>query len=167
MTLPASQQHALDAIDDVLQSAEPRLATMFGVFTDLTRLEAMPAVETLPPGRWWTRYRLPGHRYRPGRPHHSGRRRADRRLGRIVLVPLLLVAAVSLLIVSLISAGPSRAARVRSGRGDGHGSPDAEHPEQGRGDQQRGGHGGRQLPHRQLAARHRDQVARCPAAGPG
>ena len=51
MTLPASQQHALNAIDDVLQSAEPRLATMFGVFTDLTRMEAMPAAETLPPGR--------------------------------------------------------------------------------------------------------------------
>ena len=107
MTLPASQQHALDAIDDVLQSAEPQLASMFGVFTDLTRLEAMPAVETLPPGRWWSRYRLPGHRYRPGRPHHSGRRRAGGRLGRIVLVPLLLVAAVSLVIVSLINAGPT------------------------------------------------------------
>ena len=107
MTLPASQQHALDAIDDVLQFAEPQLASMFGVFTDLTRLEAMPAVETLPPGRWWSRYRLPGHRYRPGRPHHSGRRRAGGRLGRIVLVPLLLVAAVSLVIVSLINAGPT------------------------------------------------------------
>jgi hypothetical protein len=107
MTLPASQQHALDAIDNGLRSAEPKLATMFGVFTDLTRLEAMPAVETLPPGRWWTRYRLPGRRYRPGRPHHSSRRRAGGRLGRIVLVPLLLVAAVSVLIVSLVSAGPS------------------------------------------------------------
>jgi hypothetical protein len=107
MTLPASQQHALDAIDDVLQSAEPRLATMFGVFTHLTRQEAMPAVETLPPGRWWSRYRLPGRRYRPGRGHHSSRRRPGGRLGRIVLVPLLLVAAVSVLIVSLVSAGPT------------------------------------------------------------
>jgi hypothetical protein len=105
MTLPASQQHALDAIDDVLQSVEPRLATMFGVFTHLTRQEAMPAVETLPPGRWWTRYRLPGRPYRPGRQHHPRGRRADRRLGRVVLVPLLLIAAVSLLITSLISAG--------------------------------------------------------------
>ena len=105
MTLPASQQHALDAIDDVLQSAEPQLASMFGVFTDLTRQEAMPAVETLPPGRWWTRYRLPGRRYRPGRPHHSGRRRAGGGLSRIVLVPLLLIAAVGLVIVSLVNAG--------------------------------------------------------------
>ena len=106
MTLPASQQHALDAIDDVLQSAEPRLATMFGVFTDLTGQEALPAVETLPPGRWWTRYRLPGRHYRPGRQQPRGQR-ADRRLGRVVLVPLLLIAAVGLLISSLVTAGPA------------------------------------------------------------
>ncbi len=106
MTLSASQQHALDAIDDVLQSAEPRLATMFGVFTHLTRQEAMPAVETLPPGRWWTRYRLPGRRYRPGPQRYPRGRRANRRIGRVVLLPLLLIAAVSLLISSLLSAGP-------------------------------------------------------------
>ena len=123
MTLPASQQHALDAIDDVLQSSEPRLATMFGVFTDLTRLEAMPPVETLPPGRWWTRRGRPGPRYRPGwlayQRHRPGQqryqryqryqhgRRATRRLRQIVLVPLLLLAAVSLLIVGLVSSGPA------------------------------------------------------------
>ena len=70
MTLPPSQQHALNAIDDVLQSAEPRLATMFGVFTDLTRTEAMPAAETLPPGPWWARWgrhRLPGYLARRSR----------------------------------------------------------------------------------------------------
>ena len=104
MTLPASQQHALDAIDEVFQSAEPRLATMFGVFTHLTQQEAMPAVETLPPGRWWSRYRLPGRRYRPGRQQHH-RRRASRRLGRVVLLPLLLIAAAGLLISGLVNAG--------------------------------------------------------------
>ena len=102
MTLPASQQHALDAIDDVLQATEPRLARMFGVFTHLTRQEAMPAVEAMPPGRWWTRYRLPGRPYRPGRQRPK---RADRRLGRVVLLPLLLIAAAGLLISSLVSAG--------------------------------------------------------------
>ena len=125
MTLPPSQQHALNAIDDVLQSAEPRLATMFGVFTDLTRMEAMPAAETLPPAPWWARWarhRLPGHpvrrsqarRFRaglPGRPG-SGRwpgeqagRRAGRQLSRIVLIPVLLLAAASLVVVSLVSSG--------------------------------------------------------------
>ena len=124
MTLPPSQQHALNAIDDVLQSAEPRLATMFGVFTDLTRMEAMPAAETLPPGRWWarrTRHRLPGHlarrsrarRFRAGRgrpgsgrwPGRQAGRRAGRQLGRIVLIPVLLLVAASLLVVSLVSSG--------------------------------------------------------------
>jgi hypothetical protein len=124
MTLPPSQQHALNAIDDVLQSAEPRLATMFGVFTDLTRMEAMPAAETLAPGPWWarwTRHRLPGHlarrsrarRFRAGRPGRpgSGRRpggqagRAGRQLSRIVLIPVLLLVAAGLLVVSLVSSG--------------------------------------------------------------
>jgi hypothetical protein len=117
MTLPPSQQHALNAIDDVLQSGEPRLASMFGVFTDLTRLEAMPDAETLPPGPWWTRHRLPGHRYlathylagrgRAGRPRRTRRpgQDAGRRLGRLVLVPLLLLAVAGLLIVSLVSSG--------------------------------------------------------------
>jgi hypothetical protein len=111
MTLPASQQHALDAIDDVLQSDEPQLATMFGVFTDLTHQEGMPAVETLPPGPWWARYAGwarygPGRHYRPGRPPGPPGQRAGW-LGRTVLVPLLLIAAVSLLIVSVVSAGPA------------------------------------------------------------
>ena len=126
MTLPASQQRALDAIDDVLQSAEPRLATMFGVFTDLTRLDAMPAAETLEAAPWWARHRLAGPLYRPGwsghhgqRPGHHGHRpgqrrhqpgrrplQAGRRLSRIVLIPLLLLAAASLVVVSLVSSGP-------------------------------------------------------------
>jgi hypothetical protein len=112
MALPPSQQYALNAIDDVLQSAEPRLAIMFGVFTDLTRLEAMPSTETLPPGRWWTRHRLPGHcyrasryrawRYRASRPGRPG---SGRQPGRLVLIPLLLLAVASLLVVSLVSGG--------------------------------------------------------------
>lgn len=119
MTLPASQQHELDAIDDLLQSAEPRLATLFGMFTDLTRLEAMPAVETLPPGSWWARHGMAGPRYRPGwlvhqrhqprRPGGAGRSRLAQaqRLKRIVVVPLLVVAAMSLVVVSLVSSGPT------------------------------------------------------------
>ena len=70
--------------------------------THLTRQEAMPAVEAMPPGRWWTRYRMPGRPYRPGRQHPK---RADRRLGRVVLLPLLLIAAVGLLVSSLVSTG--------------------------------------------------------------
>ena len=125
MALPPTQQHALNAIDDVLQSAEPRLATMFGVFTDLTQLEAMPAAETLPPGPWWARWAphrlagppgpalagppLPGRPAGwPGRgrwPGGQAGRRAGRQAGRIVLIPVLLLAAASLLVLSLVSSG--------------------------------------------------------------
>jgi hypothetical protein len=116
MALPPSQQYALNAIDDVLQSAEPRLAMMFGVFTDLTRLEAMPSAETLPPGPWWARHRLPGRCYRAS-PYRAGRLRArrpgrggsgrppGRQLGRVMLIPLLLLAVASLLVVSLVGSG--------------------------------------------------------------
>jgi len=104
MTLPPSQQHALDAIDGNLQTAEPMPATMFGVFTDLTRQEAMPAVETLPPESWWTWHPLPGRRPGPRRPS-AGRSGPGRRLGRLVLVPLLLIAALSVVVVSLAGSG--------------------------------------------------------------
>jgi len=104
MTLPPSQQHALDAIDGNLQTAEPMPATMFGVFTDLTRQEAMPAAETLPPESWWTWHPLPGRRPGPRRPS-AGRSGPGRRLGRLVLVPLLLIAALSVVVVSLAGSG--------------------------------------------------------------
>jgi hypothetical protein len=86
---------------------------MFGDFTDLNRLAAMPATETLPPGRWHLRHWLPGPRYQPGwviQPRYRpGQRRSGPgwRLVRIALMPLLLVAAVSLLIVSLVSSAPA------------------------------------------------------------
>ena len=79
-------------------------ATMFGVFTDLTRQEAMPAAETLPPESWWTWHPLPGRRPGPRRPS-AGRSGPGRRMGRIVLVPLLLIAALSVVVVSLAGSG--------------------------------------------------------------
>jgi hypothetical protein len=54
------------------------------------------------------RGRHPGRPYRPGRQHHRHGLGVGRRLGRVVLLPLLLIAAVSLLISSLVSAGPGR-----------------------------------------------------------
>jgi hypothetical protein len=77
MSLPASQQRALDAIDTDLRAADIRLASMFTVFTELTQLEKMPVTETFQPVRWWTRA--------------------------IVLVPLLLAATLSLLLLSVLT----------------------------------------------------------------
>ena len=153
MTLPASQQRALDAIDDVLQSAEPRLATMFGVFTDLTRLDAMPAAETLEPGPWWARHRLAGPLYRPGwsghlRPWAGQRRHQPGQTSPAGWPP-----------AQPGRAGPAaaargrepgrrqpgqqragRAARLQSGRGGGHGGPAARRRQRQRGVRERRGY---------------------------
>ena len=94
MTLPARQQRALNAIDEVLRRADPPLARMFGVFTELTAQERMPAVETLPPGRWWQT----SARWMPDR-----RGRVANRLGPLVILPLLLMATLSLLILGIVT----------------------------------------------------------------
>ena len=118
MSLPASQQRALETIDSDLRAADKRLASMFRVFTELTRLEKMPRTETFQPARWWTgppgstRCTLPGCR----RPGHRGPgwpwpRAGHNRLGPLVLVPLLLAATLSLLLLTVLTTSP-----VRSGR---------------------------------------------------
>lgn len=48
MGLPAGQQRVLDGIEDALRSGEPRLASMFSIFTRLSRTEARPHREQLP-----------------------------------------------------------------------------------------------------------------------
>ncbi|HEY1346851.1 MAG TPA: hypothetical protein VGF54_17835 [Streptosporangiaceae bacterium] len=47
MTLPACQQRALDGIESALQAREPRLASMFAIFTRLAKDEAVPRTESL------------------------------------------------------------------------------------------------------------------------
>ncbi|MGP7997886.1 MAG: hypothetical protein ACLPKI_11265 [Streptosporangiaceae bacterium] len=103
MSLPVSQQRALDAIDHELGGADTRLAGMFGVFTELTRLEKMPPAETLRPGRWWARAGRP----RRGCPRPGCCRPGHRALGTIVLVPLLLAATLSLLLLGVLTTRPA------------------------------------------------------------
>jgi hypothetical protein len=50
VSLPACQQRVLDGIERGLQTCEPRLASMFAIFTRLTRDEAVPQRESLRPG---------------------------------------------------------------------------------------------------------------------
>ena len=134
MSLPASQQRALDAIDSDLRGADTRLARMFSVFTELTRLEKMPPAETFQPVRWWTRAgrrtarraaaRLHAARLPPSQPPGGGlgvarpgparpdpARPARSRLGTIVLVPLLLAATLSLLLLSMLTTRPTGSGR--------------------------------------------------------
>jgi hypothetical protein len=95
MSLPVSQQHALDAIEGMLCGGDHRLASMFAVFTALTEQESVPARETLPPGRWWPRRRS-GQQVR-------WRRRAGQ-LGTRLILPILSATMLTLLVLSILSA---------------------------------------------------------------
>jgi hypothetical protein len=53
MGLPAGQQRVLDTIEEALGTADPRLATMYAIFTRLTGNEARPYREQLPFARGW------------------------------------------------------------------------------------------------------------------
>jgi hypothetical protein len=119
MTLPASQQRALDEIDSDLRAADRRLASMFRVFTELTQREKMPPTETFQPVRWWTRAGRQAARRQRGctlrdcrRPGHRGLGwRPGSRLGTIVLVPLVLAATLSLLLLTMLTARPTGSGR--------------------------------------------------------
>jgi len=50
MSLSASQQRILHGMESKLSSSDPRLASLFGIFTRLTRDEDMPSLEELKAG---------------------------------------------------------------------------------------------------------------------
>jgi len=54
MGLPASQQRVLDRIEEVLKKREPRLASMFAMFTRLNINERLPWIEALETVPWWS-----------------------------------------------------------------------------------------------------------------
>ena len=64
MSLPASQQRVLDRIEEALKRREPRLASMFAMFTRLNIGERLPWIEALETVPWWSprryRKRVPG-----------------------------------------------------------------------------------------------------------
>lgn len=49
VSLPAGQQQVLDRIESDLEGCEPRLRSMFAIFTRLTRDDGAPRTESLPP----------------------------------------------------------------------------------------------------------------------
>jgi hypothetical protein len=51
MSLPVGQQRVLDDIEGALQAGEPRLASMYAIFTRLTKNEMRPRREELPASR--------------------------------------------------------------------------------------------------------------------
>jgi len=64
VTLPADQQQVLDRIETDLEGSEPRLRSMFAIFTRLTRDEGAPATEWLRPEGRHVRWAWPGRRLR-------------------------------------------------------------------------------------------------------
>src|SRR5215472_6002600 len=70
MTLTARQSRALDSIEQQLRAREPRLASMFAMFTKLAKDDLPPVTETIEVRRWhWlaelTARLLPGQPRRP------------------------------------------------------------------------------------------------------
>jgi hypothetical protein len=113
MSLPASEQRALDGIAGALRASEPRLASMFAMFTNLTKNERTPLREQLSAGRLrWARMMRP-FRHR-SRHSHAGRaqpaRARRRRLRLLIISP---IAAAAVLLGVLIGLGmislPARA----------------------------------------------------------
>src|ERR1700683_5697413 len=52
MSLPVAQERTLTSIEQALRSRDPRLNSLFSIFTRLTRQEAMPTIEQIPQRRW-------------------------------------------------------------------------------------------------------------------
>jgi hypothetical protein len=112
MSLPASQERVLSAIENALRKGEPRLASRFAIFTRLASGEDLPRTEQLMPQPWLQRVlasvgracRLlfPRSRSRgiaalrsPGRP--------AARLRAVVVLPVLLVVMASATIATAIA----------------------------------------------------------------
>ena len=64
MSLPTGQQQVLDWIESDLETGEPRLRSMFAIFTRLTRDDGAPRTESLRPEGLFGRAR-------PGRGRHG------------------------------------------------------------------------------------------------
>ena len=94
MSLPARQQRILDTIEHALQHGEPRLASMFAMFTRLNINEGVPRTERL--DALWRRSR---RRRRRLRPVAAGRG--------IVLIPLVAMLMLSAVLLGMRAARPA------------------------------------------------------------
>ena len=70
MSLPASQRRILDRIERKLRDSDPRLTTLFSIFTRLTGDEDMPRIEEIKArlarfGAWFGRRTAPARRLVP------------------------------------------------------------------------------------------------------
>lgn len=105
MSLSPAQERVLDAMTEALRATEPRLVSMFAIFTRLTRNEAAPRREQLP-GRslWRSLWRVPLPRIHGGPRGHSRASSTSRRRHRGFWLHVLIASplALSLLVVGLV-----------------------------------------------------------------
>jgi Protein of unknown function (DUF3040) len=107
MSLSARQQRMLDGIERVLQASEPKMASMFAIFTRLTKDEGPAMTERLRSRRlalgfsapWLLPPRLLPPRLLP----------SSRNLGAFVLLPV----ALAMLITGILLGGPPRGCDAR------------------------------------------------------
>jgi hypothetical protein len=103
MSLPACQQRVLDTIENTLQRREPRLASMFAMFTRLNTNEGIPRTERLAAAPWWA-WR------RQRRSAHLTLRAAGRDASMVramLLVPLVVMAMMSIMFLGMATSRPS------------------------------------------------------------
>lgn len=106
MSLPACQQRVLDRIENALKHREPRLASMFAMFTRLNTNEGIPRTERLDPLPWWALHR----------------RRPLSRLGRpAALRALILLPVAAMVVVVAMVAGMSTSPPPCAPGGGAHG----------------------------------------------
>jgi hypothetical protein len=99
MSLPACQQRVLDTIEHALQKREPRLASMFAMFTRLNTSEGLPRTERLLALPWWA-WRRRRARHAGSPPRSRGRVAAPRVL---LLIPVLITLVVSAVVLGVNS----------------------------------------------------------------
>jgi hypothetical protein len=104
MSLPACQQRVLDTIENALQKREPRLASMYAMFTRLTHGEGLPRTERLDAVSWWVRHRRWQLRHSGSSPRSRGPKRQPAPAMRIwLIIPVLIALVVSVVFISLDS----------------------------------------------------------------
>lgn len=109
MSLTARQCRALSSIEQQLGTREPRLASMFAIFTRLTKDELLPAMETVQVRRWqWLGELIAGSRRRRRRRRlHAiaGRRTTSGTVTRFINVAFVPFVVISLLTAVLALSG--------------------------------------------------------------
>lgn len=107
MSLPTRQQRILDRIEHLLRDSDPRLTSLFAIFSRLTREEEMPRVEELKArftrlGGWLSRRATPVRRHIP---------RPSARLRAILFFPAALAAMTCALLIGAGLPGANAAQR--------------------------------------------------------